>query len=132
MLSLCPFEHSADVWAFVIGLSQISSFFSFVIKIICIPDEDYNFTKRPSGGPLHTLPKIYDVPFGFCPLTLTFGSIVLYLRSPNGCCGRRRVVVTRHYMICRDIVISYMYKMTIVMFPEPQFLHYYEKYQHYA
>ena len=29
MLSLCPFEISVGVWAFVIGLSQISSFFSF-------------------------------------------------------------------------------------------------------
>ena len=28
MLSLCPFYISVGVWAFVIGLSQISSFFS--------------------------------------------------------------------------------------------------------
>ena len=28
MLSLCPFDISVGVWAFVIGLSQISSFFS--------------------------------------------------------------------------------------------------------
>ena len=27
-LSLCPFDISVGVWAFVIGLSQISSFFS--------------------------------------------------------------------------------------------------------
>ena len=34
MLSLCPFDISVGVGAFVIGLSQISSFFSFhfVIK----------------------------------------------------------------------------------------------------
>ena len=29
MLSLCPFDISVGVWAFVIGLSQISSFFSY-------------------------------------------------------------------------------------------------------
>ena len=29
MLSLCPFDISVGVWAFVIGLSQISSFFSW-------------------------------------------------------------------------------------------------------
>ena len=29
MLSLCPFDISVGVWAFVIGLSQISSFFPF-------------------------------------------------------------------------------------------------------
>ena len=32
MLSLCPFDISVGVWAFVIGLSQISSFFSFFIE----------------------------------------------------------------------------------------------------
>ena len=30
MLSLCPFDISVGVWAFVIGLSQISSFFSLL------------------------------------------------------------------------------------------------------
>ena len=29
VLSLCPYDISVGVWAFVIGLSQISSFFSF-------------------------------------------------------------------------------------------------------
>ena len=32
MLSLCPFDISVGVWAFVIGLSQISSFFSLHFK----------------------------------------------------------------------------------------------------
>ena len=35
VLSLCPFDISAGVGAFVIGLSQISSFFSFSIICIC-------------------------------------------------------------------------------------------------
>ena len=33
MLSLCPFDISVGVWAFVIGLSQISSFFSFYLIV---------------------------------------------------------------------------------------------------
>ena len=33
VLSLCPFDISAGVWAFVMGLSQISSFFSIVFSI---------------------------------------------------------------------------------------------------
>ena len=41
VLSLCPFDISVGVGAFVIGLSQISSFFSFTLKVkrvsqICI------------------------------------------------------------------------------------------------
>ena len=34
VLSLCPFDISVGVWAFVIGLSQISSFFSFYELIV--------------------------------------------------------------------------------------------------
>ena len=33
VLSLCPFDISAGVWAFVIGLSQISSFFSLCVGL---------------------------------------------------------------------------------------------------
>ena len=33
MLSLCPFDISVGVWAFVIGLSQISSFFSVTTRV---------------------------------------------------------------------------------------------------
>ena len=36
MLSLCPFDISVGVGAFVIGLSQISSFFSYAIIIIIV------------------------------------------------------------------------------------------------
>ena len=35
VLSLCPFEISAGVGAFVIGLSQISSFFSYRWEKVC-------------------------------------------------------------------------------------------------
>ena len=35
MLSLCPFDISVGVWAFVIGLSQISSFFSYRTSSAC-------------------------------------------------------------------------------------------------
>ena len=34
MLSLCPFDISVGVWAFVIGLSQISSFLSLTNKAV--------------------------------------------------------------------------------------------------
>ena len=35
VLSLCPYDISVGVWAFVIGLGQISSFFSFNILASC-------------------------------------------------------------------------------------------------
>ena len=35
MLSLCFLDFSVGVGAFVIGMSQISSFFSSVSKVIC-------------------------------------------------------------------------------------------------
>ena len=52
------------------------------------------FPKRPSGAPLHTLSKLYDVPVGFVP-----PPPILRL---NNClfCGRRRVAVARCRMIC--------------------------------
>ena len=47
------------------------------------------FPKRPSGAPLHTLSKLYDVPVGFVlPPALFWGWILLILRSPKGgCCS---------------------------------------------
>ena len=47
------------------------------------------FPKRPSGAPLHTLSKLYDVPVGFVPPPpLFWGWILLILRSPKGgCCS---------------------------------------------
>ena len=45
------------------------------------------FPKRPSGAPLHTLSKLYDVPVGFVN-PLFWGWIMLILRSPKGgCCS---------------------------------------------
>ena len=45
------------------------------------------FPKQPSGAPLHTLSKLYDVPVGFePPPPLFWGWILLILRSPKGGC----------------------------------------------
>ena len=50
--------------------------------------------KRSSGAPLHTLPKLYDVPVGFVtPPPLLRSSVLLY-------CGRPKVAVSRYRMIC--------------------------------
>ena len=47
------------------------------------------FPKRPSGAPLHTLSKLYDVPVGFVPPPPNFeAEYCLFLRSPKGgCCS---------------------------------------------
>ena len=46
------------------------------------------FPKWPSGSPLNTLSKLYDVPVGFVAPPLIWGSILLYMRSPMcGCCS---------------------------------------------
>ena len=46
------------------------------------------FPKRPSGAPLHTLSRLYDVPVGYVPPPLFWGWILLILRSPKGgCCS---------------------------------------------
>ena len=50
------------------------------------------FPKRPSGAPLHTLSKLYDVPVGFDPPYFEAGYCLF--------CGRRRVAVARYRMIC--------------------------------
>ena len=42
------------------------------------------FPKRPSGAPLHTLSKLYDVTVGFVAPLLIWDSVLLYLRSPKG------------------------------------------------
>ena len=52
------------------------------------------FPKRPSGAPLHTLSKLYDVPVGFEPPPLYFEAEYCLF------CGRRRVAVARYRMIC--------------------------------
>ena len=52
------------------------------------------FTKRPSGAPLHTLSKLYDVPVGFVTPPPYFEAEYCLF------CGRRRVAVARYRMIC--------------------------------
>ena len=63
------------------------------------------FPKRPSGAPLHTLSKLYDVPVGFVP-----PPPILRL---NNClfCGRRRVAVARCRMICLVRVNSHLFPL---------------------
>ena len=41
VLSLCPFDISAEVGAFVIGLSQISTFFSLLFFVRSVQAEIY-------------------------------------------------------------------------------------------
>ena len=51
-----------------------------------------DFPKRPSGAPLHTLSKLYDVPVGFDPPP--------YFEAEYcSLCGHRRVAVARYRMI---------------------------------
>ena len=59
------------------------------------------FPKRPSGAPLHTLSKLYDVPVGFehPPPSILRLNIAYF-------CGRRRVAVARYRMICLVLVLS--------------------------
>ena len=61
------------------------SIFRFFFKKFSTLMRNY-FPKRTSGAPLHTLSKLYDVPVGFVPLPLFWGSVLLYLRSPKCCC----------------------------------------------
>ena len=58
------------------------------------------FPKRPSGAPLHTLSKLYDVPVGFEPPPYFEAEYCLF-------CGRRRVAVARYRMICLVPVIMF-------------------------
>ena len=53
------------------------------------------FPKRPSGTPLHTLSKLYDVPVGFVASPFVYCFI----------CGRRRVAVARYRMICLVYIV---------------------------
>ena len=56
------------------------------------------FPKRPSGAPLHTLSKLYDVPVGFKPPPRYFEAEYCLF------CGRRRVAVARYRMICLVLI----------------------------
>ena len=55
------------------------------------------FPKRPSGAPLLTLSKLYDVPVGFVPPSYFEAEYCLF-------CGRRRVAVARYRMICLVLI----------------------------
>ena len=56
----------------------------FIVWIIRSLMRNY-FPKRPSGAPLHTLSKLYDVPVGFVIPPPYFSAVLLlYLRSPKG------------------------------------------------
>ena len=56
------------------------------------------FPKRPSGAPLYTLSKLYDVPVGFEPPPPYFEAEYCLF------CDRRRVAVARYRMICLVLV----------------------------
>ena len=65
-----------------------------------------NFPERPSGAPLHTWSKLYDVSL-VSTLPLSFLAVYCFI------CGRRRVAVARYYMIC--LVLSYFFKWSFFL-----------------
>ena len=67
--------------------------FGLLSKLLASLMRNY-FPKRPSGAPLHTLSKLYDVPVGFVPPPPYFEAEYCLF------CGRRRVAVARYRMIC--------------------------------
>ena len=67
--------------------------FGLLSKLLASLMRNY-FPKRPSGAPLHTLSKLYDVPVGFeTPPPYFEAEYCLF-------CGRRRVAVARYRMVC--------------------------------
>ena len=54
------------------------------------------FKKQPSGAPLLTLSKLYDVPVGFVTPPPYFEAVYCFI------CGRRRMAIARYRMICLD------------------------------
>ena len=63
------------------------------------------FPKRPSGAPLHTLSKFYDVPIGLI-------TPPPYFEAVNGFIfGRRRVAVARYRMICLVLLNSHLFPL---------------------
>ena len=77
-----------------------------IFGIVYIPPEMRNyFPKRPSGAPLHTLSKLYDVSVCFVtPPPIFDAESCLF-------CGRRRVAVARYRMICLVLVNSHLFPL---------------------
>ena len=71
-----------------------------------------DFRKRPSGAPLHTLTKSYHIPIGFVNLFPSFEAVSCFI------CGRRRVVVAWHRMICL-VLIFYEAETNFQKFLDP-------------
>ena len=67
--------------------------FGLLSKLLASLMRNY-FPKRPSGAPLHTLSKLYDVPDGFVLPPPYIEDMYCFI------CGRRRVAVAQYQMIC--------------------------------
>ena len=63
------------------------------VKIISIPDEEL-FSERSSGAPLHTLSKLYDVPFVLYRPPPSFEAVYCFIGD------RRLVTVAGFCIIC--------------------------------
>ena len=74
------------------------------------------FAKRPSGAPLHTLSKLYDVPVGFVPPPYFEPEYCLF-------CGRLRVAVARYRMIC--LVLAFDNADLVYSKPDNSYSHIY-------
>ena len=70
-----------------------------------------NFPKGPSGAPLHTLPKLYDVPVGFVNPPPSFWSVHCFI------CGRIRVAVAwyRMFLLSLHYLFSSAIKRVVVI-----------------
>ena len=68
-----------------------------------------SFPKRPSGAPLYTLSKLYDVPVGFVNPSSLWAMYCFI-------CGRRRVAVARYRMICLVLLRSINLLVRILWF----------------
>ena len=58
-----------------------------------------NYLKRPTGAPLHTLSKLYDVHVGFVNPSPYFEAVYCFI------CCHRSVAVARYWMICLVFVV---------------------------
>ena len=98
--------------------------FNLLSKLLAYLMRNY-FPKLPSGAPLHTLSKLYDVPVGFVSQPPYFEAVYCFT-----CCGRR-VAVAWYRMIC--LVVT----LTLICIPNIPFWNWlssktsvFHKYQH--